>query len=332
MALDDIMKDKYYLADTIVNALNHELDTLNLSKREKFQEDLYFSIDLTLEGVRMKNANIIYRYYAWLFKHFLANDIKEELFFAMYDNILNTFKPYLKNDEYTFIRDIDIHEVVSQVKETKSHITNAEARFFLDLLLKKERVKAKDFVIELIENGYPLRNVYLDVIQPSLYEIGKLWAENKIMIADEHMATVITQYVLTFLYPYIFDTEKHGKRLMASAIGKETHEIGIRMVADFFELEGYQTQYLGADMPLRALVEQARIFKPDIIALSMTVSLYASVLEETIKALKEAMPEVKILIGGQGIIPFEEPLKHFGADGFAMSADDAVKVGDSLVK
>lgn len=332
MALDDIMKDKYYLADTIVNALNAEIEALNLSTKEKFQENLYFSIDLTLEGVRMKNKTIIHRYYAWLFKHFLANDISKPLFFSMYDEILKTFKPYLDDNEYDFIKAIDINEVVSQVKESISHITNAEARFFLDLLLKKERTKAKDFVIDLIENGFPVKNVYLDIIQPSLYEIGRLWADNKIMIADEHMATVITQYVLTFLYPYIFDTEKHGKKLMAAAIGKETHEIGIRMVADFFELEGYQTQYLGADMPLRALVEQARVFKPDLIALSMTVTLYATVLKETIKALKEAMPEVKILIGGQGVLLFDDPLTHFNADGFAFSADEAVKVGDSLVK
>lgn len=332
MALDDIMKDKYYLADTIVNALNSDIEALNQSTKEKFQEDLYFSIDLTLEGVRMKNATIIHRYYAWLFKHFLANAISKSLFFSMYDQIISSFEPYLSDGEIDFIKSIDITEVVSQIKESVSHIKNAEARFFLDLLLKKERTKAKDFVIDLIENGFPVKNVYLDIIQPSLYEIGRLWADNKIMIADEHMATVITQYVLTFLYPYIFDTEKHGKKLMAAAIGKETHEIGIRMVADFFELEGYQTQYLGADMPLRALVEQAKVFHPDLIALSMTVTLYAGVLKETIRALKEANPNVKILIGGQGVIPFENPLEYFNADGFALSADEAVKVGDFLVK
>ncbi|MFP4287272.1 MAG: B12-binding domain-containing protein [Candidatus Izemoplasmataceae bacterium] len=332
MALDDIMKDKYYLADTIVDALSNDLEALNADLKQKFQEDLYFSIDLTLEGVRMKNAMIIHHYYAWLYKHLLAYDIKESIFFTMYNQILTSFKPYLNQEEQAFIEAIEINDVIKQTKEIKSYITNAESRFFLDLLLKKERVKAKDYIIGLIEEGFPLQNVYLDIIQPSLYEIGRLWAMNKIMIADEHMATVITQYVLTFLYPYIFDSKKHGKKLMAAAIGKETHEIGIRMVADFFELNGYQTQYLGADMPLRALVEQAQIFKPDIIALSLTVTLYSRTLEETIKALKNAMPEVKILIGGQGVLAYDDPLSHFMADGFAFSADEAVKVGDSLVK
>lgn len=33
------------------------------------------------------------------------------------------------------------------------------------------------------------------------------------------------------------------------------HEIGMRMVADFFEMEGWDTYYLGANTPTRSILQ-----------------------------------------------------------------------------
>ena len=44
--------------------------------------------------------------------------------------------------------------------------------------------------------------------------------------------------------------------MVATCIGGELHEIGIRMVADFFEMEGWDTYYLGANTPADAVVAE----------------------------------------------------------------------------
>ncbi|MDZ7776615.1 MAG: hypothetical protein U5L09_13885 [Bacteroidales bacterium] len=51
------------------------------------------------------------------------------------------------------------------------------------------------------------------------------------------------------LYPYIFNSQRVGKSMVAATVGGELHEMGIRMVADFFEMEGWDTWYLGANAP-----------------------------------------------------------------------------------
>ena len=35
-------------------------------------------------------------------------------------------------------------------------------------------------------NGISVKDIYLHVFQSSLYEIGRLWQENKITVAQEH--------------------------------------------------------------------------------------------------------------------------------------------------
>ena len=52
---------------------------------------------------------------------------------------------------------------------------------------------------------------------------------------------------------------------MISCIDKEFHEIGARMAADVFELNGWNTYFLGASMPTREIVKFIEVKKPDVV-------------------------------------------------------------------
>ena len=51
-------------------------------------------------------------------------------------------------------------------------------------------------------NGGLIPDIYRDVFQDALYEIGTLWETNQISVAEEHMGTAITQYVMSNLWKY----------------------------------------------------------------------------------------------------------------------------------
>ena len=69
---------------------------------------------------------------------------------------------------------------------------------------------------------------------------------NLLSVAQEHYCTAATQLVMSQLYPRIFSTERRGRTLVAARVADDLHEIGLRMVADFFEMEGWDTFYVGA--------------------------------------------------------------------------------------
>src|SRR5690606_1855997 len=112
---------------------------------------------------------------------------------------------------------------------------------------------------------------YQHIFQPSQYEVGRLWQCNKITVAHEHYCTAATQLIMSGLYSYIFSADRIGKTLVACSISGELHELGIRMVTDFFEMDGWDTYYLGASMPDRQLIEALIEHNADVLAISVTL-------------------------------------------------------------
>lgn len=209
----------------------------------------------------------------------------------------------------------------------------AEARRFLDLLLSGARAEATELVLGLAREGTPLKTIYVGLFQPCLYEIGRLWMEGRISVAQEHYFTAATQSVMSRLYPYLFAGPKNGKRLVASGVASELHEVGIRMVADLFELEGWDTYYIGANAPPSAVVAAVEERGAELLCLSVTMSFHLSALEATIAAARARFPRerLKILVGGR---PFRESpglWEKTGADGYAPDAVQALKIAADLV-
>lgn len=122
-------------------------------------------------------------------------------------------------------------------------------RDFLDCLLGGDRREAGQLVTRAVENKVPLKQVYLDVFQRSQREIGRLWQLNQISVAEEHYCTAATLSIMNQFYPAILDAPRVGLRAVCCCVEGDLHEIGLRIVADFLELEGCECDYVGANTP-----------------------------------------------------------------------------------
>jgi hypothetical protein len=111
---------------------------------------------------------------------------------------------------------------------------------------------ATRLILDAVDAGVPIREIYLHVFQRCQREVGCLWQANRISVAQEHYCSAATQFIMAQLYSRAFPVQGNGRRLVAASVGGELHEIGLRIVADFFEMEGYDTLYLGANTPTPA--------------------------------------------------------------------------------
>jgi methanogenic corrinoid protein MtbC1 len=204
------------------------------------------------------------------------------------------------------------------------------ARLFMEALLRGDRSAASRLVMEAVENGTSVRDIYLHVLQVSQQEIGRLWQINRISVAEEHYCTACTQFIMTQLYPYIFRTEKNGRRMIATCVGGELHEIGVRMVADFFEMDGWDTYYLGANTPARDILDTITKREPDILGISTTISFNLSKMIELISVLRKSpdTTTVKFLVGGRPFNLTTDLYQKVGADGSAANALEAVSLAN----
>lgn len=205
---------------------------------------------------------------------------------------------------------------------------------FLHLMLSNKRSEAIQLILTTVKSRRDLQDVYLHVFQPVQYEIGRLWQINQISVAQEHYCTAITQLAIAQLYPMLFENQedRKEKRLLATCIGNELHELGIRMVADIFELNGWDTYYLGANTPSNSIIQQAIDHKVDILALSATLITHVQEMRPIIERLHKESPQIKILVGGYPFNVDSELWNRIGADGFANNAIDAIHWAEQHIK
>jgi methanogenic corrinoid protein MtbC1 len=120
-----------------------------------------------------------------------------------------------------------------------------------------------------------------------------------VSVATEHLATAITESLLNLVYPRLFSQPRLGKTAVVTCTANEYHQLGGKMVADIFELNGWRGYFLGANTPPRDLLDLIRDKQPDAVALSLTVYFNLETLLQTAAAIRAEFPAVPILVGGQ---------------------------------
>lgn len=206
------------------------------------------------------------------------------------------------------------------------------ARAYLDSLLQGDRREAAELVSRRVEAGMPVHDLYLHVFQPVLREVGRLWQTGTITVAHEHFATAATQAIMSMLYPRIFAGERAGRSLVATCVSGELHEIGIRMVADFFEMAGWDTYYLGANTPAGSIVRAVEERDARVLAVSATITAHIGRVTDLIADVRRELNgrPLGILVGGYPFNLVPDLWRKVGADGFAASADEAVATAARL--
>ena len=179
------------------------------------------------------------------------------------------------------------------------HLVSLRARYLAAQLAGDRREALRLVLDEGIAQGVSVANLHLDVIRPAQIEIGRLWQENEITVADEHLATAISQLVVSHLYRHLPPAAPKGKRVIVCCGEDELHEMGARMAADFLEMAGFDVRFLGANVPADSVAAMVRTTRPDVVVLSAATTFCFPGLRRTIAAVRAAGgPDLPILVGG----------------------------------
>jgi MerR family transcriptional regulator, light-induced transcriptional regulator len=173
---------------------------------------------------------------------------------------------------------------------------------FLNLLLSGNRVKCSELAKQYLNNKVSIIELYESILKKALYDVGKLWEYNKIGVATEHLASAIVEAILNELYPLVIAKGKIKKTVLVSCAENEFHQIGIKMISDVFEMNGWNAHFLGANTPTKELTAYARMLKPDILAISSSIYFHLPTLENMIKWIRNEFPDLLILVGGQAFL------------------------------
>jgi methanogenic corrinoid protein MtbC1 len=192
---------------------------------------------------------------------------------------------------------------------------------FLQAILAGDQQRACAIASDACRHGtaYLYRHV-----AAAMEQVGCLWREGRISVADEHLATAVCETAIASLYPRLA-WPVGGPPAMVACPGPERHQLGARMVADLLAFDGWRVDFLGADVPVPALVEMAVSQKPVLVGLSATMEQHVPAVAAAVEDLHRALPGVRVLVGGRIVCALRDPAV-LGADAWASSCEEAVRV------
>jgi len=197
---------------------------------------------------------------------------------------------------------------------------------YLHALAAADLAGARTVLDDAIEAGMSVRRIYLDVLQPALYEIGRRWSHAEISIAQEHLATAATQSAMARLAERLSDGAPRRVRpgsAIVACVSDELHSVGGRMVADFLEADGWRVTFLGQLTPSVELAALAAHDDAQVVALSAALPERVPHVAGMCAALRALEPVPFVLVGGQAFGGSAERALRTGADAYAADAEAA---------
>lgn len=311
--------------------------------REACRQDLAFHLEFLRPVLEFGLAQPMVDYLCWLNGVLAARMVPTEHLALSLDWLAEYFTEHMEgrngsvvanalHDARTrYLAAIPLHSTLtpSLVREPWH-----EAHAFEEALLAGNQSAAVAIAAACLERGASLIDMELHVVQPALYAIGEKWQENKVSVAQEHLATAIAQFVMSACLLQSPPPIPLGKKILLACIEANHHTVGLRMVADAFQLAGWEVQYLGPNVPSAALVHQVSDWRPNLVGLSVSFPQHLSAVRIIMAKLDEQLGSTRppVMVGGLAINRFDRLASLVGADATASDAHAAVVTALDVVR
>lgn len=203
---------------------------------------------------------------------------------------------------------------------------------YMQAMLAGRRGEAEQVVLELVDSGAPVQDAYLHILTPAQIEVGRMWHRGEITVAEEHLATRTTEGAMGALRARFPRTPANTRTVLTTTVGGDLHGVGVQMIADFFEMDGWRSINLGANMPIGDLRQALTEYRVDLLAISASSALSVRSVGEAIDQVRCSPTErVKVIVGGYPFNVAPALWRELGADGSASSAPEAVALGNRIL-
>ena len=317
---------------------------LGMEQRERVREEFLSALGSLEESLATGSPAFLLDHARWMQSRSIAESFPPEFavsFFKVFGDIVSEQLPpdYRKNaGAFTKKTVTALKSLPAETGADPDAGTplSPDARSFLDFILAGDAKKARAVIDKALGTGTPISGIYTGIFRPVLAETGRLWQQNRVTVAEEHFVTGVIHRIMQQVHDQIAGTgripRKRGKTVVASCVGNELHEIGIRMVADFFELDGWIVYTTGANTPVKSILAAVKDRKADVVALSITMPSNLSGLQYLVRSLRADADtaHVKIIVGGSPFVILPDLWHQVGADAAASNPEEAVAVANRL--
>ena len=153
------------------------------------------------------------------------------------------------------------------------------------------------------------------MITPLMQQIGDLWSNGQLRMADEHMATTVVRSFLGTLQSSATPVPGAPVAVISTPAG-QWHEVGALLASLTASAAGWRVIYLGPNLPAEEIAGVALQHQAQVVALSLVYccdSIHQ--LRAELKKLRRALgDQMAIFVGGRNAPPYADIIEEAAAE------------------
>ena len=206
---------------------------------------------------------------------------------------------------------------------------------FAGLVLTQDASSASRYIEAMVDQGYLLETLYLELLAPAARHLGELWEQDLCDFVDVTMALGRVQHVIREFSPVFRDNadapKERTRRILLTPAPGEQHSMGLMMVKEFFLRGGWEVVG-GPGVPAEEVAVQLASEWFDCVGISVGGDCRLDGLAAWINSIRAAAKNraITIMLGGPHFVARPELAALFGADATAADARTAVRQAEIL--
>jgi len=201
-----------------------------------------------------------------------------------------------------------------------------------DAIIKGKRDEVERLIRKALSEESSPEEIMDEMMIPAMDIVGDRFSRNEIFLPEMMIAARAMNTGLEILRPMLIakGVSSKGKVVIGSVKG-DIHDVGKNIVSMVLQGAGYEVIDLGIDTPPEKFVDAVRQHQPRFVLMSALLTLTMSMMEETVKALKQAGIREKVKVGVGGAPLSQNFADRIGADFYGKDARAAVIKCNELV-
>lgn len=201
-----------------------------------------------------------------------------------------------------------------------------------EAVIKGNKREILNKVKEVLKEDVKPSFVLDELLIPAINDVGKLFDQQIYFLPQLISSAETMKTAIDYLEPLLKEGKEEKKKLatvVIATVSGDVHDIGKNLVVLMLKNYGFEVIDLGKDVPSEKIIETAKEYDADIIALSALMTTTMLEMKKVIALKKETGIKARIIIGGAVIT--QSYADEIGADGYAKDAGETVAVVKRLM-
>jgi trimethylamine corrinoid protein len=175
--------------------------------------------------------------------------------------------------------------------------------------------------------------IVLDACKEAMSIVGARYERKEYFLPELIIAGDLLKEIGVLVKPLLKVTAHNATRgrVLIGTVAGDIHDIGKDIVTFMLDVNNFEVQDIGVDVPVETFVQKIREFKPQVVGLSGFLTQAFDLMKVTIAAIAAAglRDKVKIMIGGA--IMDDNVTAYVGADAYGADATAAVRLAKNWI-